>query len=50
MILILLHIAKECEQEVIDMFTESVAQEKEWARYLFKDGSMIGLNAKLLED
>jgi ribonucleoside-diphosphate reductase beta chain len=43
-------IAKECEQEVIDMFTESVAQEKEWARYLFKDGSMIGLNAKLLED
>jgi ribonucleoside-diphosphate reductase beta chain len=43
-------IAKECEQEVINMFTESVAQEKEWARYLFKDGSMIGLNAKLLED
>jgi ribonucleoside-diphosphate reductase beta chain len=43
-------IAKECEQEVIDMFTQSVAQEKEWARYLFKDGSMIGLNAKLLED
>jgi ribonucleoside-diphosphate reductase beta chain len=43
-------IAKECEQEVIKMFTESVAQEKEWARYLFKDGSMIGLNAKLLED
>jgi ribonucleoside-diphosphate reductase beta chain len=32
------------------MFTDSVAQEKEWARYLFKDGSMIGLNAKLLED
>jgi ribonucleoside-diphosphate reductase beta chain len=43
-------IAKECEQEVIKMFTDSVAQEKEWARYLFKDGSMIGLNAKLLED
>jgi ribonucleoside-diphosphate reductase beta chain len=43
-------IAKECEQEIIDMFADSVAQEKEWARYLFKDGSMIGLNAKLLDD
>jgi len=43
-------IAKECEEEVIQMFVEAVDQEKEWARYLFKDGSMIGLNAKLLED
>jgi len=43
-------IAKECEEEVIQMFVEAVNQEKEWAKYLFKDGSMIGLNAKLLED
>jgi ribonucleoside-diphosphate reductase beta chain len=43
-------IAKECEEEVIQMFVEAVDQEKEWAKYLFKDGSMIGLNAKLLED
>ena len=43
-------IAKECEQEVIDMFIEAVDQEKEWANYLFKDGSMIGLNAQLLSD
>ena len=43
-------IAKECEQEVIDMFVEAVDQEKEWANYLFKDGSMIGLNAQLLSD
>ena len=43
-------IAKECEEEVIRMFVEAVDQEKEWAKYLFKDGSMIGLNAKLLED
>tara|TARA_B110000285_G_scaffold184355_1_gene208875 strand:+ start:1621 stop:2748 length:1128 start_codon:yes stop_codon:yes gene_type:complete len=42
-------IAKECEQEVVKMFADSVEQEKEWARYLFKDGSMIGLNAELLE-
>ena len=43
-------IAKECEEEVIQMFVEAVEQEKEWANYLFKDGSMIGLNAKLLTD
>ena len=43
-------IAKECEQEVIDMFIEAIDQEKEWANYLFKDGSMIGLNSELLAD
>jgi ribonucleoside-diphosphate reductase beta chain len=30
------------------MFKRTVDEEKEWAEYLFKDGSMIGLNAKLL--
>lgn len=43
-------IAKETEQEMIQMFVDAVDQEKEWARYLFKDGSMIGLNEKLLSD
>ena len=43
-------IAKECEQEVINMFIEAVEQEKQWADYLFKDGSMIGLNSQLLKD
>ena len=42
-------IAKECEQEAIDMFVSAVEQEKQWAEYLFKDGSMIGLNAELLK-
>jgi ribonucleoside-diphosphate reductase beta chain len=41
-------IIKEEEQTVIDMFSNAVAEEKEWAQYLFKDGSMIGLNDKLL--
>ena len=41
-------IRKECEQQVIDMFKQAVDQEKQWADYLFKDGSMIGLNANLL--
>ena len=43
-------IAEECLEEVVKMFTDAVEQEKEWADYLFKDGSMIGLNAKLLHD
>ena len=43
-------IAKETEQECIDMFVDAVDQEKAWADYLFKDGSMIGLNTVLLSD
>ncbi len=41
-------IAKEEEQNIIDMFRDCVEEEKNWAEYLFKDGSMIGLNDKLL--
>jgi ribonucleoside-diphosphate reductase beta chain len=41
-------IAKETEEECIKMFIDAVDQEKAWADYLFKDGSMIGLNAQLL--
>lgn len=41
-------IAAECEEECIKMFTDAVEQEKQWADYLFKDGSMIGLNKELL--
>ena len=43
-------IAEECEVECIKMFTDAVQQEKEWAEYLFKDGSMIGLNKELLSE
>ncbi len=42
-------IAQEEEQTVYDMFRKCVEEEKRWADYLFKDGSMIGLNAKLLQ-
>jgi ribonucleoside-diphosphate reductase beta chain len=31
------------------VFLDVVDQEKEWADYLFKDGSMIGLNAEILK-
>ena len=41
-------IAEEEKDNVISMFKKAVKEEKEWAEYLFKDGSMIGLNDKLL--
>jgi ribonucleoside-diphosphate reductase beta chain len=41
-------IEEETREECIQMFVDAVDQEKEWANYLFKDGSMIGLNAELL--
>ena len=43
-------IEAECRDEVTRMFVAAVEQEKAWADYLFKDGSMIGLNAALLKD
>jgi len=43
-------IAEETKDECIKMFVDAVDQEKAWAEYLFKDGSMIGLNAQLLSE
>ena len=44
----MVEIAKEEEVNVYAMFQECVEEEKLWAEYLFKDGSIIGLNDKLL--
>ncbi|MDT1009879.1 class Ia ribonucleoside-diphosphate reductase subunit beta [Plesiomonas shigelloides] len=41
-------IATECEAECFNLFLEAAEQEKRWAEYLFKDGSMIGLNKDIL--
>ena len=41
-------IVKEEEEWTYKMFDRCVNEEKSWANYLFKDGSMIGLNDKLL--
>ncbi|PLR40851.1 ribonucleotide-diphosphate reductase subunit beta [Chimaeribacter californicus] len=41
-------IAKECQQQSYDLFVLAAQQEKEWAEYLFRDGSMIGLNKDIL--
>jgi ribonucleotide reductase beta subunit family protein with ferritin-like domain len=41
-------IVKEQEPWLIQAFKDTVDEEKRWAEYLFKDGTMIGLNDKLL--
>jgi ribonucleoside-diphosphate reductase beta chain len=44
----MIEIVKEEEEWTYQMFDKCVNEEKKWAEYLFKDGSMIGLNDKLL--
>ena len=41
-------IREETRTECIEIFEGAAQQEKDWAHYLFKDGSMIGLNEVLL--
>lgn len=44
----MVEIAQDCEAEAFDIFKSAAEQEKQWAAYLFKDGSMIGLNKDIL--
>ncbi len=44
----MVEIAQECHEQGIEIFRLAAEQEKEWAGYLFKDGSMIGLNKDIL--
>ena len=44
----MVEIAAEEKSNIIEMFKNAVDEEKAWAEHLFKDGSMIGLNEKLL--
>lgn len=43
-------IAKECEEEVYQIYDDVIREEKEWAKYLLKKGPVIGLNVQILED
>ncbi len=43
-------IAKEQLDNIYKIFRQAAEQEKQWADYLFKNGSMIGLNANILKD
>lgn len=40
----------ELEPEIIQIYQTVADQEKEWAKYLFKDGSMVGLNETILAE
>jgi ribonucleoside-diphosphate reductase beta chain len=42
-------IAEELRPTVIKMFEDAAKEEMEWADYLFKNGSMLGLNATILK-
>jgi len=46
----MIEIMKEEEEWTYEMFDKCVNEEKSWAEYLFKDGSMIGLNERLLHN
>jgi ribonucleoside-diphosphate reductase beta chain len=39
-----------CEDEVYQMYLDVIREEKDWAKYLFKHGPVIGLNANILID
>jgi len=41
-------VVKECEPIVYKMYEDATNEEIEWAQYLFKNGSMLGLNADIL--
>ena len=41
-------IAKACKTEAYQIFTDAVEQEKQWAKFLFQKGSILGLNEQIL--
>ena len=44
----MLQVMRESEEEVYEMYKQAVEEEKAWAKYLIKEGSMIGLSETLL--
>jgi ribonucleotide reductase beta subunit family protein with ferritin-like domain len=44
------HIVKECEPIVYEMFKLAAEEEMEWAKYLFTNGSLLGLNEEILSN
>ena len=41
-------VAAQCQDAAIEMFDRAAQEEQDWASYLFKDGSIIGLNETVL--
>lgn len=42
------NITLECKQEAVNIFISAANQEKKWAKYLFQNGSMLGLNKDII--
>lgn len=42
-------ISEQMKDQGLQIFLDVVEQEKDWADYLFKDGSMIGMNSEILK-
>ena len=42
-------VVEDCKDIVENMWRDAATEEIEWAKYLFKDGDLIGLNAEILE-
>lgn len=42
-------IIKECQAEAVEIYRKAAEQEMEWADYLFKDTTILGLNANILK-
>ncbi|SVC95000.1 uncharacterized protein METZ01_LOCUS347854, partial [marine metagenome] len=41
-------VMKECEKDAYKMYEDAVVEEKDWVKYLFQNGSMVGLSENLL--
>ena len=44
------YISENLQDEINRIFQKAIEQEIEWSEYLFKDGSMLGLNHQVLSD
>jgi ribonucleoside-diphosphate reductase beta chain len=44
----MLKIKKKCQKKAYKIFKKVAIQEKNWAKYLFKNGSMLGLNKDII--
>jgi len=42
-------IAQKLEPMIVEIFEEAIEQERQWAKYLFKDGPILGLNEEMLK-
>jgi ribonucleoside-diphosphate reductase beta chain len=41
-------VADECRQEAREMLLDVIQEEKNWAKYIFREGTVIGMNEKIM--